>query len=152
MMRKRLLSFRISRGSLLDEAKIWFGLNDIKVKDLKGRIRGRMRPHHNVRDSTTGRYIKARRRKASEAGFDPKGSMLASQTFENGEVSRSKRENRRTIVIRDPDTRRTKEAEIAIYEPMLDYVEDHAFADVMAIFMHHFQSDLKGRIKAKINL
>ncbi|VTP62161.1 Uncharacterised protein [Serratia rubidaea] len=48
MVRKRLLSFRVSRGSLLDEGRLWFGLNAIKVKDLKGRINGRMRPHHTA--------------------------------------------------------------------------------------------------------
>lgn len=113
---------------------------------------GRIRPHHDRRDPKTGRYIAARRKSTGEAGFDPKGSMLASQTFANGEVARSRRENRRTVVIRDPVTRRAKEAEIDIYAPMLDYVEDNAFADVMAIFMHHFQSDIKGRVKAKISL
>jgi hypothetical protein len=30
--------------------------------------------------------------------------------------------------IRDPDTRRTREAEVDIYEPMLNYIEDNAFA------------------------
>lgn len=152
LVRKRLLSFRISRGAMLDEAKLWFGLNAIKVKDLKGRVRGRIRPHHDRRDPKTGRYIAGRRKSTGEAGFDPKGSMLASQTFANGEVARSRRENRRTVVIRDPVTRRAKEAEIDIYAPMLDYVEDNAFADVMAIFMHHFQSDIKCRVKAKISL
>lgn len=152
MVRKRLLSFRISRGAMLDEAKLWFGLNAIKVKDLKGRVRGRIRPHHDRRDPTTGRYIAGRRKSTGEAGFDPKGSMLQAKNFTNGEVARSRRENRRTVVIRDPVTRRAKEAEIDIYAPMLDYVEDNAFADVMAIFMHHFQSDIKGRVKAKISL
>jgi hypothetical protein len=67
-------------------------------------------------------------------------------------VARSRRDNRRTIVIRDPETRRTRDAEIDIYEPMLNYVEDNAFAEVLEIFMHHFQSDLRGRVKAKISV
>lgn len=151
LVRRRLLSFRLDRGSQLDNFRLWFGLNAIKVKDLKGRISGRVRPHHNRRDKSTGRYIKARRQ-AQDAGFAPKGNLLASQTSTNGEVARSRRDNRRTVVIRDPDTRRTREAEVDIYEPMLNYVEDNAFAEAMDIFMHHFESDIRGRVKAKISV
>lgn len=151
LVRRRLLSFRLDRGSQLDNFRLWFGLNAIKVKDLKGRISGRVRPHHNRRDKSTGRYIKARRQ-TQDAGFAPKGNLLASQTFTNGEVARSRRDNRRTVVIRDPDTRRTREAEVDIYEPMLNYVEDNAFAKAMDIFMHHFESDIRGRVKAKISV
>lgn len=151
LVRRRLLSFRLDRGSQLDNFRLWFGLNAIKVKDLKGRISGRVRPHHNRRDKSTGRYIKARRQ-TQDAGFAPKGNLLASQTFTNGEVARSRRDNRRTVVIRDPDTRRTREAEVDIYEPMLNYVEDNAFAEAMDIFMHHFESDIRGRVKAKISV
>jgi hypothetical protein len=151
LVRRRLLSFRLDRGSQLDNFRLWFGLNAIKVKDLKGRISGRVRPHHNRRDKSTGRYIKARRQ-TQDAGFAPKGNLLASQTFTNGEVARSRRDNRRTVVIRDPDTRRTREAEVDIYEPMLNYVEDNAFAEAMDIFMRHFESDIRGRVKAKISV
>ncbi|HHB1424460.1 TPA: hypothetical protein ACOQZT_000404 [Serratia odorifera] len=150
MVRKRLLSFRLSRGATLDEGKLWFGLNAIKVKDLKGRIRGRIRPHHDRRDSKTGRYT-ASRRKRTDVGFEPNGSMLQAKNFTNGEVARN-RQGRRTLVIRDPTTRRTREAEIDIYEPMMNYIEDNAFSDVAAIFFHHFETDLKGRVKARINV
>lgn len=151
MVRQRLLSFRYSRGAMLDEAKLWFGLNAIKVKDLKGRIRGRIRPHHTLRDPKTGRYSPARRTSNSDVGFKPKGSLLESVSFLDGEVARARRDNRRTVVIRNPQTRRTKEAEVDIYAPMLDYIEDNAFSGVMEIFMHHFQSDIKGRVKGKIS-
>jgi hypothetical protein len=151
MVRRRLLSFRLDRGSQLDNFRLWFGLNAIKVKDLKGRISGRVRPRHSRRDKSTGRYIKARRQ-ADDAGFAPKGNLLAARTFTNGEVARSRRDNRRTVVIRDPDTRRTREAEVDIYEPMLNYIEDNAFAEAMDIFMHHFESDIRGRVKAKISV
>lgn len=153
LVRRRLLSFRLDRASQskLDNFRLWFGLNAIKVKDLKGRINGRVRPRHSRRDRSTGRFIKARRQ-ADNAGFTPKGSMLSPRTFENGEVARSRRENRRTVIIRDPDTRRTREAEVDIYEPMLNYIEDNAFAEAMEIFMHHFETDLRGRVKARISV
>ena len=151
LVRRRLLSFRLDRGSQLDNFRLWFGLNAIKVKDLKGRISGRVRPRHSRRDKSTGRYIKATRQ-TQEAGFAPKGNLLSSQTFTNGEVARSRRDKQRTVVIRDPQTRRTREAEVDIYEPMLNYVEDNAFAEAIDIFMHHFESDIRGRVKAKISV
>ncbi|WP_168385800.1 hypothetical protein [Erwinia amylovora] len=151
MVRRRLLSFRLDRGSQLDNFRLWFGLNAVKVGDLKGRISGRLRPHHSRRDKSSGRYIKAKRQ-ADAAGFSPKGALLSAQTFANGEVARSSRDKRRTVVIRDPATRRTREAEVDIYQQMLDYVEDNAFAEAMAIFMHHFESDIRGRVKAKISV
>ncbi|MGK9012166.1 hypothetical protein ACRS9C_23115 [Serratia marcescens] len=151
MIRRRLLSFRLTRGSQLDEGKLWFGLNAIKVKDLKGRVKGRSRPHHDRRDPRTGRFIAARRRAAAEVGFEPKGALLAAKNFPDGEVGRT-RAGRRTVLIRDPQTRRAKEAEVDIYAPMLDYIEDNAFSDVARIFFHHFETDLKGRVKARINV
>ncbi|MGL4727001.1 MAG: hypothetical protein ACRCWW_21245 [Scandinavium sp.] len=151
MVRKRLLAFRVRRGSQLDEFRLWFGLNAIKVKDLKGKVIGRVRPHHDRRDSKTGRYIAASR-KAKEAGFDPKGSLLATEMYTNGEVARSRRDGRKTVVIRDQETRRTHEAEVDIYEPMLNYIEDNAFADALDIFMHHFETDIRGRVKARISV
>jgi hypothetical protein len=75
----------IASQSQLDNFRLWFGLNAIKVKDLKGRINGRVRPHHTRRDKSTGRFIKARRQ-AENAGF-LKGSLLSPRTFENGEVA-----------------------------------------------------------------
>ncbi|END3746058.1 hypothetical protein ABL251_004973, partial [Escherichia coli] len=36
---RRLFSTRITRGNAMDEARLWFGLNAIKIKDLRGRIR-----------------------------------------------------------------------------------------------------------------
>lgn len=150
-VRRRLLAFRLKRGREPDSFRLWFGLNAIKVKDLKGRIAGRLRPRHKRRDAATGRFIKARRQ-AKAVGFQPKGSLLKEVVFTNGEVARSRRDGRRTIVIRDPDTRRTREAETDIYEPMLNYIEDNAFAEALEIFMHHFETDLRGRVKARISL
>lgn len=150
MVRKRLLSFRLSRGSELDEMKIWFGLNKMKVKDLKGKVVGRIRPHHSTRDPATGRYS-ASDKKGVAPSFQPSGKLIPAQAYDKGEVGRTKR-GQKTIFVRDADSRRATEAEVDIYEPMLNFIEDSAFADVAAIFMHHFETDLKGRVKAKINL
>ncbi|MCW6024430.1 hypothetical protein K1Y37_16570 [Serratia marcescens] len=158
MMERRVVSFQGSRGTITDasnklgEGKIWFGLNAIKVKDLKGRVKGRIRPHHDRRDPQSGRFIAARRRKLNEVGFEPKGALLSAMNFPNGEVARSKREGRRTVLIRDPQTRRAREAEIEIYAAILDHIEDYAFPDMTAKFYREFENDLKGRIKARLNL
>ncbi|MEG3135520.1 hypothetical protein SC206_18340 [Rouxiella sp. T17] len=150
LVRKRLLSFRLQRGATMDEGKIWFGLNAVKLKDLKGRVRGRIRPRHEMRSVITGRYIAGGKR-ITEAGFDPQGKLLTSRSFLNGEVGRT-RSGRRTVLIRNLQTRRTTEAEIDIYEPMLNVIEDNAFADVGEVFLHHFEVDLRGRVQANIKL
>lgn len=149
---KRLQFFRLRRTAELDTARMWFGLNAIKVKDLRGRVRGRVRPRHTARDPDTGRYARARRRQNNAVSFEPKGSMLKTQTFENGEVGNSARESRRTVFIRDPVTRRTREAEIDAYRPLLDYVEDFAYAELVEVFNHHFIADLRGRLKMNIDV
>jgi hypothetical protein len=79
LVRRRLLSFRLDRPqSQLDNFRLWFGLNAIKVKDLKGRINGRVRPHHTRRNKSTGRFIKARRQ-AENAGFTPGQPLSAAR-------------------------------------------------------------------------
>lgn len=158
MIEKRVLSYQGSRGTITDtsnklgEGKIWFGLNAIKVKDLKGRVKGRTRPHHNRRDPQSGRFIAARRRKLNEVGFEPKGALLPAMNFPDGEVARSKKEGRRTVLIRDPQTRRAREAEIDIYAAVLDHLEDHSFPDMATNFYREFTNDIRGRIKKRIDL
>lgn len=157
MLRKRLFSSRITRGNALDEARFWFGLNAIKIKDLRGRIRGRRARHHDLRDPVTGRFIednrvRRRRRKSSDPVFDPKGTFLSPTAYANGLVIRTRRENRRTVIIKNPDTGRVREAEVSIYARMMDYVEDGAFADCLEIFMKEFESDIRRRAKYGITV
>lgn len=150
-VRRRILTFRLSRTTEPDIFRLWFGLNTIRVSDLKGRIRGRIRPRHTRRDKKTGRFICARRQ-AENPGFDPAGSLLKPLSFEHGEVARAGRDHRRTVVILDQTFRRLRPAEVDISEPVLNYIEDHAFAEAMEIFMHHFTADIKGRVKAGISV
>ncbi|MHA0279659.1 hypothetical protein ACXZA4_24140 [Escherichia coli] len=157
MLRRRLFSTRITRGNAMDEARFWFGLNAIKIKDLRGRIRGRRVRHHDLRDPVTGRFIKEnrarrRRRKASDPVFEPNGSFLSPATYENGLVIRSRKENRRTIIIKNPETGRIREAEANIYARTMDYVEDVAFAECLEIFMKEFESDIRRRAKYGITV
>jgi hypothetical protein len=156
MLRKRLFSSRITRGNGLDEARFWFGLNAIKIKDLRGRIHGRRVRRHDLRDPQTGRYIRAsrvrRRRTAGAPVFEPRGTFLSSTTYENGLVIRSRKEKRRTVIIKNPDTGRVREAEANIYASAMDYVEDVAFADCLDIFMSEFASDVRRRARFGITV
>ncbi|EBG2409222.1 hypothetical protein ELR99_24730 [Salmonella enterica subsp. enterica serovar Newport] len=156
MLRKRLFSTHITRGNAMDEARFWFGLNAIKIKDLRGRIRGRRVRHHDLRDPVTGRFIKEnrarRRRKASDPVFEPNGSFLSPAAYENGLVMRSRKGNRRTIFIKNPETGRVREAEAGIYARTMDYVEDVAFAECLEIFMKEFESDIRRRAKYGITV
>ncbi|EHI0033395.1 TPA: hypothetical protein ODM50_005113, partial [Escherichia coli] len=154
---RRLFSTRITRGNAMDEARLWFGLNAIKIKDLRGRIRGQRVRRHDLRDPVTGRFIKEnrvrrRRRKASDPVFEPNGSFLSPAAYENGLVIRSRKENRRTIIIKNPETGRVREAEAGIYASTMDYVEDVAFAECLEIFMKEFESDIRRRAKYGITV
>lgn len=146
-----------TRGNAMDEARLWFGLNAIKIKDLRGRIRGQRVRRHDLRDPVTGRFIKEnrvrrRRRKASDPVFEPNGSFLSPAAYENGLVIRSRKENRRTIIIKNPETGRVREAEAGIYASTMDYVEDVAFAECLEIFMKEFESDIRRRAKYGITV
>lgn len=81
MIKKRVLhNFIIRRnGDEFDEAKVWFGLNAIKVRDLRGRISGGRRgERHQLRDER-GRFAPASsRRKAREISFKPAGESCLS--------------------------------------------------------------------------
>lgn len=151
LVRRRLMHFRHGRsGKTMEEIKLFFGLNSIKVKDLKGRIKGKVLPHHELRDPVTGRYIagEERRRAVAPPTFTPAGDMPA-KTYEEAFISKT-RKGRRTIF--QKSGKRIREAEVPIYATMLDRIEDNVFGETMDIFMHHFESDLRGRVKQKINL
>ncbi|WP_227317440.1 hypothetical protein [Cedecea davisae] len=150
-VRRRLMHFRHGRsGNKMDEIKLFFGLNAIKVKDLKGRIKGKVLPHHDIRDPVTGRYTagEGTRRVVAPPTFTPAGDM-PTQTFEGGFVGKT-RKGRRTIF--QKSGRSLREAEVSIYAPMLDRIEDKVFAEAMEIFMHHFESDLRGRVRQRIDI
>lgn len=145
MIRRRLLSFQQTRsGKSLDEIKLWFGLNAIKVKDLKGKIKGQRQ--RLTRDPVTGRFISPQKQaKKVLAVFVPAGDIPA-QSYDDGVVGQAS-DGRRTIIIWDPVSRRRREAEVDIYATMLDRIEDNVFALAAEIFMHHFDVDIRGRVK-----
>lgn len=159
MIKKRVLhDFVIRRnGDEFDEAKVWFGLNAIKVRDLRGRISGGIRgERHQLRDER-GRFIPAtERRRARDIRFRPRGESLSVTTWSTDDAFINQYENesrsgrvsqRRTVMIRkSSERRRAREAEIDIYEAMLNRIEDFVFPDAEAVILKNFEHELKFRV------
>ncbi|HGS4463219.1 TPA: phage tail protein [Vibrio metschnikovii] len=134
-IRKRFQHFRLrspSKQKKLDELRLWFGLNDMPVGYLKGRTR---------RNGT--------KRDPNGATFTPKGKM-APQTYEQGFIAR--RYNRRSIFTRTSEKRfPIKEARVPISNALQITIEDEIFDRLPEIFLKHFETDLKGRVKMGLN-
>lgn len=141
-LRKRLLSLRNStKGTAVDEFKIWFGLNRIKIKDLRGRIRGDILPRHSVRGSD-GRFVPVPVREP--VSFTPKGSMLSPRRWPDGRVALD-RKGQKTIRVQRRD------AEIDVYDALSTQIEDDIFPRAVEIFLNHFRDDLRGRVAVGIH-
>lgn len=149
-IRRRSLSFRHERESAseLGGMKLWMGLNAIRLSELAGRIPGGISPHHDVRDPETGRYTQAEG-EASTVRFIPRGLALQAKIFEDAYIARN-RKGQKTIFVRGERGRR-REAEMDIYAPMLDKIEDDIFQRVPEIFLHHYETDLRGRVAGGVH-
>ena len=134
-IRKRFQNFRLrspSKQKKLDELRLWFGLNDMSVGYLRGRIR-----RNGSKRSPNG------------VTFTPKGKMTP-QTYEQGFIAN--RYNRRSIFTRTTDNRYPiKEARVPISEALQVTIEDEIFERLPEIFLKHFETDLKGRVKMGLN-
>lgn len=149
VLKRRLMVFRNRNGGeVLDEMKLWYGLNQIKVKDLKGRINAPRKRRHSRRDPTTGRYIPSLKGPGeNQATFTATGSALGQTTFDDAFAARS-RTGRRTIFIKHG--RSIQEAEIDIYEPLLNKIEDKVFDKAYLIFQKHFERELRARVSLNL--
>jgi site-specific DNA-cytosine methylase len=132
-LRKRIQTYRLNKASdSLDALRLWFGLNDMPVGHLKGRSR-----RLGSKSSPKG------------AIFTPSGNMKA-QTYPDGFVA--KLNKRRSIYQRVGEKRYpVKEARLDVSETLMDTIEDEIFDQLPDIFMKHFETDLKGRIKMNLN-
>ncbi len=129
-IRRRMKTFKINKGQRLDELKLWFGLNDMRVSALKGK----------------SKRIGTKRK--------PKGAMFQRA---NGDVISdensfiAKYKGRRSIFSRRTDKR------FPLFEMKADIennvqiaIEDDVFSDLPDIFMRHFISDLTARVQMGI--
>lgn len=130
-IRKRFQHFRLrspSKQQEFDELKLWYGMNDISVGYLRGSIRQR-----GSKKSPKG------------ATFKPRGKIPV-QTYDNGFVTR--RYNRRSIFTRKSESRfPLVEARVPVSDALETMIEDDIFEQLPEIFLKHFETDLKGRVK-----
>ncbi|WP_105901428.1 phage tail protein [Vibrio gangliei] len=134
-LRRRLQTFRLkstSKQTRLDELKLWFGMNDIPVSKLKGRIKA----------------LGAKKRPQG-AMFSPAGKVKA-QTYDDGFVANAY--NKRSIFTRTTQAQYPiKEARVPVSDELQDAIEDEIFSELTDVFMKHFETDLKGRVRMGLN-
>lgn len=147
-IRRRILTFYSRRNANdLGEMVLWFGLNQMRVRDLRGRLSGPRQ--HQARDPKTGRFVSARRGRSRRYAEFRSAGRLGTLRFEEGYIAG--RGAQRTLYQFDPQTRRAREADAAIYAPALDVIEDTVLDDVAALFFHHFNQDITRRVKYQIH-
>ncbi|KFC13130.1 hypothetical protein GTGU_00172 [Trabulsiella guamensis ATCC 49490] len=145
MVSRRIMPPFIFRksGFGLDEIKLWFGLNRVKVKDLKGRITGKEPPRHSLRDPNTGRFIAASERAGSwSLAFNSAGE-LGTQTYDN--AWRSK--DRKNILSRNASGRLVAAA-VPLYDKIHVRIEDNVIADAEELVLKYFTHELQWRLKS----
>lgn len=152
-VKQRVLAFSHQRENPreLGGLKLFFGLNALRLSEIRGRASGRGGRHHDYRDPQTGRFAaRPRRRKSDIPQFRPEGgAMPSSLSFgEDSHIGRT-RKGRRSIFIRDG--LRAKEAEADIYVPTIDAIEDDIFANIPDIFMKEYERDLRARVERGIH-
>lgn len=149
-VKRRALAFSHKRESAreLGGMELFFGLNAIRLSELAGRVPGSITPRHDLRDPVTGRYIDGES-DASSVRFIPRGKALKEKTFDDSYIGEN-RKGAKTIYVRGERGRR-REAEMDIYDPMLNQIEDEIFQEIPALFLHHYEVDLRGRVAAGIH-
>lgn len=121
-LRRRLKSIRF-RGGSFSGMRLWYGLNDMPVSALRGRIASGPRG----------------------ASFSGKAGQ---KTFDKGFVAKSARGYGRTILMRQGRARLPlDEAELPVKNRMDVFVEDEIFVQAEEIFWRHFERDMLARAK-----
>ncbi|EPZ5431763.1 phage tail protein [Vibrio parahaemolyticus] len=128
-IRNRLQKFRLKKsGKALDELKLWFGLNEMPISKLKGRVK-----RIGTKKSPNG------------AEFKPASSSLNHQMYPDSFVARIGK--RKSIFTRKGKARYpVKEETVPINDAIHVKIEDEIFDQIPDIFLKHFITDLKGRI------
>lgn len=132
-VRRRLKSFRIKAESSddLSSLRLWFGLNDFPVRALKGRVK-RLGSKRSPRG----------------AMFTPAGHKLGTQSWSNSFVARL---NGARSVYHRRGARRypIQEEKVAVGEPLQIKIEDEVFDQLPTVFIHHYTTDLRGRVSMR---
>ena len=128
---ERVQTFRIKRSKMEDELKLWFGLNDLTVSLLKGRLK-RLGSKKHPRG----------------ARFIPSGSALSPQQYDKGFIAKIRKT--RSIYTRvGKGQYALEEGRVAVSDDLEVSIEDDIFEQLPEVFMHHFTVDLAGRVASR---
>ncbi|EIZ8584072.1 hypothetical protein MQY53_001597 [Salmonella enterica subsp. enterica] len=121
--------------------KIWFGLDDVQVSGLKGRMKYPPGiPLEDRKRDSRGRFV--RENGPRGATFIPASKNLHPTTFLNSFVGTVRR--RESIWIRS-GCGHVNEARLPIYKPMLSGVEAIS-EEAGKMLMKYYEQDLRGRV------
>lgn len=129
----------------LSSAKIWYGLNDFRVHDLRGSMRN-PRKQKQERNPDTGQFMKTKKG-ARGATFVPKSAGLSSMSWPDSFVAR--RYGAKSVWIRR-DGGGIEEARVPVYEALEDAIDDYIFENIGSVFMRYFEQDLRGRVAGNV--
>lgn len=129
-------------GSDPGAGKIWFGLNDVQVSGLKGR----MKSPKGIAIADRKRDARGRFEKESGsrgATFTPANKNLHPTTFLNSFVGTVR--GRKSIWIRGSSGRHVNEAKLPVYKPMLAGVQVIS-TEAGELLMKYYEQDLRARV------
>ncbi|QKN80790.1 hypothetical protein [Scandinavium goeteborgense] len=149
---KKLVQRRVRRftkkvsGNQPGSGKIWFGLSDMPVSSLKGRIKSPRVPLERQRDSK-GRFLPYRGSRG--ATFIPRSPNIKPESFINSFAATLR--NTRSIWIRTEKGHVT-EARVPVNTPVLSAIDSDLFAHAGDTLMERFTKDLRGRVAGNVHL
>ncbi|WP_067096174.1 hypothetical protein [Marinomonas atlantica] len=121
-LQRRIQSFRLRRAKKgqVGDLKLWTGLNDISVQWVKGRMIAKR-----------------------NAGASFSSSKLGKHRYDRGFIF--EREGKKYLYERD--SKGIRAARIPIPDSISKKLSDEVLSMLPDVFMHHFEIDLKGRVK-----
>lgn len=128
-VQRRMQAFKLKRAkkNQLTDLKLWFGLNDIAPNNLKGRMTAKQ---------------------GGPATFS--SSKLGTHKFEGGFLF--VRGGQRYLYERFGTHKdKIRSVKIAVAKRLEDRIKIETFDDLHEVFMAHFETDLKGRVKTGLN-
>lgn len=131
----------------LSSAKIWYGMNDFRVHDLKGRMQN-PRKQQQPRDPETGQFLKTKKG-GRGATFTPKSAGLNTMSWPDSFVA--KRYGSKSIWLRLAGGG-IEEARVPVHEALEDAIDEYIFENIGPVFMRYYEQDLRGRVEGNVHL